>query len=215
MSSVSPEPRRHTTTDIINAGFIAIIRCEQQSEVAAIVDNLAEAGVLYVEITSNTPGWQHEIKQARLRHPELCIGAGTIKNTELVSQAADAGAQFIVTPNTNKAVVDAANKYQLTVLMGAFTPTEVADAIEYGADIVKLFPSEILGIKYFQSLLGPFNDTHIMAVDNMSVERAQQWLEAGASGVAVGNILAYPCSSESEKEAQRMLAQRYMAVCQK
>ncbi|WP_096087426.1 bifunctional 4-hydroxy-2-oxoglutarate aldolase/2-dehydro-3-deoxy-phosphogluconate aldolase [Agaribacterium haliotis] len=196
---------------LLNNKFIAIIRCTEQRQVASIVANLAHAGVQALEITSNTPGWQQEIHNARAAHPELLVGAGTVRTAALAKEAASAGAQFLVTPNTNKDVVDVAHSNNLPVLMGALTPTEVADAVDYGADIVKLFPTEVFGIAYFQSLLGPFNDVAIMAVDNMSPERMTQWLKAGAAGVAVGNCLAYACTNESELKQQQKLAQDYLS----
>ncbi|MDO6635571.1 bifunctional 4-hydroxy-2-oxoglutarate aldolase/2-dehydro-3-deoxy-phosphogluconate aldolase [Pseudoalteromonas carrageenovora] len=172
---------------------------------------LINAGINALEITSNTPGFEQEITKARTAHKNALIGAGTILNTTLAQQAIDAGAQFIVTPNTNKAVVKLAHQHGLPVLMGALTPTDVANAIEYNADIVKVFPAGSMGVGYFKALTGPFSDAQLMPVGGITLDNISQWFEAGACGAAVSSDFCKVVNNEQERSALNRLVKSYIS----
>jgi 2-dehydro-3-deoxyphosphogluconate aldolase/(4S)-4-hydroxy-2-oxoglutarate aldolase len=169
--------------------LIAIVRLQEQKSVQAAVDALIAGGILVLEITTNTPGFSKEIEKARERHSEALIGAGTVTHVELAKKAMVVGAQFLVTPNIDKKVAEAGKANHIPVLMGAMTPTEVADARAYGADIIKLFPAGNLGISYFKSLKGPFDTVPFFAVGGIDEGNIQDWLEAGIDGVGLGSSL--------------------------
>lgn len=174
---------------LLAAKLIVVIRRSVRSEVAPVVDALALSGIGVLEITSNTPGWTAEIAAARQRYPEVMVGAGTIINAELAAEAIQAGAEFLVTPNVDEGVVRIAHEHQCPVAMGALTPTEVAQALRYGADIIKLFPACEMGLSYFKALRGPFADQHFFAVGHFPISEVPAWLEAGASGVGLAGRL--------------------------
>lgn len=183
--------RENITTAILAEKVVAIVRLAEENEVLPTVSALVDAGVRVLEITSNTPGYGVAIQQARKRFPEMLIGAGTILNVDLAQEAIAHGAQFLVTPNMNVEVIATAHGAGLPVMMGAFTPTEVADGINHGADFIKLFPASLLGIPYLKSLFGPFNGTRFIAVGGINFANAEDWLRAGAVGVGMGgSILA-------------------------
>ncbi|WP_104642494.1 bifunctional 4-hydroxy-2-oxoglutarate aldolase/2-dehydro-3-deoxy-phosphogluconate aldolase [Pseudoalteromonas carrageenovora] len=172
---------------------------------------LINAGINALEITSNTPGFEHEITKARTAYKNTLIGAGTIINTTLAQQAIDAGAQFIVTPNTNKAVVKLAHQHGLPVLVGALTPTDVAKAIEYNADIIKVFPAGSMGIDYFKALTGPFSEAQLMPVGGVDLDNLTQWFEAGACGAAVSSDFCKVVNNEQERSTLTRLVKSYIS----
>ncbi|WP_338362990.1 bifunctional 4-hydroxy-2-oxoglutarate aldolase/2-dehydro-3-deoxy-phosphogluconate aldolase [uncultured Pseudoalteromonas sp.] len=178
--------------------LVAILRLKQQSDVAALINCLVNAGINALEITSNTPGFAQEIAKARATYKNTLIGAGTIINTALAQQAIDAGAQFIVTPNTNQAVVELAHRHGLPVLMGALTPTDVANAIEYNVDIIKVFPAGSMGVNYFKALTGPFSDVPLMPVGGINIDNLTQWFAAGACAVAVSSDFSKPINTPEQ-----------------
>ncbi len=174
---------------IVEAKIIAIIRVAQQSKVAGIIENVVEAGIRVLEITSNTPDYCNEMKSAKKKFPNAIVGAGTILNGRLAREAIDHGAEFLVTPNVNQDVIRLAHESDIPVLMGVMTSSEIAAALEYGADFLKLFPASTLGPEYLKAVRGPFNDAKFFAVGGVSVSNASTWIEAGACGIGVGGSL--------------------------
>lgn len=192
--------RKQVTQRILQHRLVAIVRLKAQNQVAVTLSSLVAGGIEVLEITSNTPNYCEEIKKARLLYPNILIGAGTIIDLKRAKEAIDAGAQFLVTPNTNSAVVEYAHQYDTPVLMGAFTPTEIADALALEADIIKLFPAGEIGIEYLKGVQGPFDTTPFLAVGGIHFDNVEQWLQAGAAGVGVGNQLTRAIHSEQDKQ---------------
>ena len=178
-----------TIQQIIASKMIVIIRLGEQKLVPQIIRKVIAAGVKVLEITTNTPGFTEELANAREQYPEIIIGAGSVYTAELAELAIMHGAQFLVTPNTNVEVIQVAHSQQIPVLMGAFTPTEVAIAIRYEADFIKLFPASIFGPDYLKALRGPFDQARFIAVGGINETNVLQWMEAGAIGVGVGGSL--------------------------
>ncbi len=174
---------------LLEEKIVSIIRLKHGEMVSKAIDSLVQGGIKVLEITSNTPNFDIQITSARKRYPDILVGAGTITTQQLAQIAIGAGAQFLVTPNTNRAVVGEAMKGDIPVIMGAFTPTEIANAVSYGADIVKLFPAGQLGISYYKSLRGPFAETMFFAVGGIGIDNMKDWLDAGVDGLGIGSTL--------------------------
>ncbi len=181
--------RKQVTERILAEKLVVIIRSDDQKKVPLIVEALVSAGVGVLEITSNTPGFEDEIKAARRNYPEVLIGAGTMINREKAEKALKAGAQFLVTPNANEGIAVYAHENNLPVLMGALTPTEIVDAASFGADIVKLFPADLFGVDYLKAVRAPLDNIPMFAVGGIGNENAREWMEAGAAGLGVGGKL--------------------------
>ncbi|ALQ08369.1 bifunctional 4-hydroxy-2-oxoglutarate aldolase/2-dehydro-3-deoxy-phosphogluconate aldolase [Pseudoalteromonas fuliginea] len=211
MTQILDTNRTKVSSQIKQHKLVAILRLKQQSDVAPLIDCLVNVGIHVLEITSNTPGFEQEIAKARAAHKNALIGAGTIINTTLAQQAIDAGAQFIVTPNTNKSVVELAHQHGLPVLMGALTPTDVANAIEYNADIIKVFPAGSMGVGYFKALTGPFSEAQLMPVGGVNLDNISQWFEAGACGVAVSGDFCKVLNTEQERSVLTKLVKKYIS----
>lgn len=185
---------------LIEQKLVMIIRVKDPEEILPIVDYLVEAGVSAVEVTSNTPKYEQYIPKIKKQYPSLLVGAGTITNTELAKQAIDAGAEFLVTPNTSESVVEFAHDNQVPVVMGVLTPTDIVAAKEANADIIKLFPAEPLGPEYLKALAkGPFLDLPFFPVGGLDEKNTPLYLQAGAAGVGIGGSLASPVNSDEER----------------
>jgi Entner-Doudoroff aldolase len=189
--------------------LVAIVRLIDHTNVVEIVTTLRNAGVAFLEITVERPEGFDSLNQVvqALGH-QVTIGAGTVLSVESVKRAAALGARFIVTPNTNPAVIEAAHEQGLLAIPGAFTATEVATATSAGARFVKLFPA-ITGVLYLQALRGPFPNVKFVPTGGVNVENASSWLEAGAAAVAMGSNLV-PSSGEMDGLFER--AQQAVAV---
>ncbi|TMO81097.1 2-dehydro-3-deoxyphosphogluconate aldolase [Pseudoalteromonas sp. S3776] len=212
MSQILNAHRIKISKKIRQDKLVAIIRLKQQSDVAPLINCLVNAGINALEITSNTPGFEQEITKARAAYKNTLIGAGTIINTALAHQAIDAGAQFLVTPNTNQAVVELAHRHGLPVLMGALTPTDVANAIDYGADIIKVFPAGSMGVNYFKALTGPFSDVPLMPVGGINLDNLTDWFEAGACAVAVSSDFSKPINNNHQYDTLSQLVCKYISA---
>jgi len=159
-------------------------------QVLSVVAALVEGGVKAMEITFTVPRAPEMIAET-LRHfgDQILLGAGTVLTTEQAEAAVAAGARFIVAPNTNFEVVRFCNQRDIAVMPGALTPTEVAAAWQGGADVVKLFPAETVGIAYLKALRAPLPDVPIMPTGGVDVGNAADWLRAGAFALGVGSQL--------------------------
>lgn len=193
-----PINRNHILQRIKQHRLIAIVRFNNQQDVAQSIDCLVKGGVEILEITANTPGFLTEIENARANYPDILVGAGTITNQVLAVRAIEAGAQFLVTPNISKDVIDIAHKSECPVVMGALTPTEIAYASDAGADIIKLFPAEAMGVGYLQGIKAPFDNLTFFAVGGISADNLANWFEAGIDGVGVGSELTKAVYNEHE-----------------
>ena len=195
--------RQEIVAKIKQEKLIAIVRLKEQGKVPVFVEKLVNANVKVLEITSNTPGYLEEIANARKRYANdsVLIGAGTVTNVEIAKKAIAAGAQFLVTPNTNLAVITIAHQNEIPVVMGALTPTEICTAVYHNADIIKLFPAGTMGLDYFKSIKGPLNTTDFFVVGGIDLSNVEEWMSAGVAGVGLGSVLTNCLESEGTSES--------------
>jgi 2-dehydro-3-deoxyphosphogluconate aldolase/(4S)-4-hydroxy-2-oxoglutarate aldolase len=183
---------------LLTEKLVAVVRLNHQAFVQPVLESLVAGGIKILEITTNTPGFRTEIKNARLRYPDILIGAGTVINKHLAEHAIASGAQFLVTPNTNKEIAEIAFNANIPILMGALTPTEISDALSFGADIIKLFPAGQFGISYLNALRGPFKNVKIFAVGGIGLDTLAEWVQAGIDGLGIGSSLVKASASTAE-----------------
>ena len=132
---------------------------------------------------------------ARLRERtdgRMSIGAGTVLTREAVQAAADAGAQFIVSPNTDARVISAAKERGLVSIPGAMTPSEIVSAYGAGANFVKVFPAGCLGADYVKAVRAPLEHIPMLAVAGIDLSNAAGFIKAGCVGLGIGKLLADP-----------------------
>lgn len=141
---------------------------------------------------------------------KMCIGAGTVVTIEQAHAASDAGADFILAPDTNPAVIAAVKKLGMVSVPGAMTPTEIQCAWNSGADIVKVFPAGYLGLEYIKAVRGPINNVPLMAVGGVEESNVRAFLEGGYCSCGIGsNIMKNSLISEGRFDELTTLAAQF------
>jgi 2-dehydro-3-deoxyphosphogluconate aldolase/(4S)-4-hydroxy-2-oxoglutarate aldolase len=126
---------------------------------------------------------------ARDKGPGVLVGAGTVLDAGTAADVIAAGADFVVSPITDRDMIMACREADVLVVPGAFTPTEIVAAWRAGADIVKVFPATSLGAQFFRDLRGPLPHIRLMPTGGVTLENAREFLEAGACCVGIGTAL--------------------------
>ncbi|MFB3854837.1 MAG: bifunctional 4-hydroxy-2-oxoglutarate aldolase/2-dehydro-3-deoxy-phosphogluconate aldolase [Vicinamibacterales bacterium] len=176
--------------EIERCGVVAVIRLQDAGKLRAVVDSLAEGGVTALEVTMSVPGTIGLIEKIASALPaRFVLGAGTILDPETARQAILAGARFIVGPVLNLDVIRLCHRYDVAVMPGCLTPTEILAAWEAGADIVKVFPATALGPSYLKDVRGPLPQVRLMPTGGVTLQNAGDWMRAGAVAVGVGTSL--------------------------
>jgi 2-dehydro-3-deoxyphosphogluconate aldolase/(4S)-4-hydroxy-2-oxoglutarate aldolase len=172
-------------------GLVAILRGRSGERLTAVCDTLLTVGVRCLEITLNTPGALDAVgRLAAERRAGVEVGVGTVRRPEEVDVAADAGATFVVAPNTSAAVGKRAAERGLGWFPGALTPTEISTAWDLGATAVKVFPAGSAGgPRYLTEVLAPLDDVLLVPTGGVSVEDVPGYLRAGAVAVGMGGPL--------------------------
>ncbi|MBM7622662.1 bifunctional 4-hydroxy-2-oxoglutarate aldolase/2-dehydro-3-deoxy-phosphogluconate aldolase [Sporohalobacter salinus] len=176
---------------IVDSGVVAVIRGMEADKVVNIVDALLEGGVKAIEITLNTPGAIDLIEEVseKVENTEAIVGAGTVLDGETARSAILAGAEFVFAPNLNQDVIEVCNRYGTVVIPGVMTPTEIVNAYQAGADLVKVFPAGVLGPKYIKSVKGPLDHIPMMPTGGVNLDNAADFIEAGVVALGVGSDL--------------------------
>jgi 2-dehydro-3-deoxyphosphogluconate aldolase/(4S)-4-hydroxy-2-oxoglutarate aldolase len=172
--------------------LVAIVRVPELTgaSAAAMTEVLVEEGVRALEFTLTCAGALDAVSAAvEIAGDRAAVGAGTVLYEHEVSAVADAGAQFIVSPNVSPAVIAAAHERGMPALPGAFTPTEVQLAVDSGARLVKLFPAQPAGIAYLKALRGPLDKVSFVPTGGIGIGDIEPFLAAGAVAVALGSSL--------------------------
>src|SRR6185436_14823994 len=143
--------RAETTVRIEREGIVAVIRLEQAAVLSRVVEALTAGGVRAIEVTMTVPGAIESIRQLAASAPDdVLLGAGTVLDAQTADRTIDAGARFVVSPVFRPALIEACHAGGVPALPGCYTPTEILDAWDAGADIVKVFPAGGLGPAYFK-----------------------------------------------------------------
>lgn len=182
--------RAHVVQTMESLGVVAVIRLKDPLKLRAVIDALADGGIKALEITMTVPGAIDLIRQIAPTLPDgFLIGAGTVLDADTATAAVRAGAQFVVSPVCRTSVIDATHAAGAAVMPGCFTPTEILNAWDSGADVVKVFPATSLGPQFFKDVRGPLPHIKMMPTGGVSLDNAGQWIAAGAVAVGVGTAL--------------------------
>lgn len=169
---------------------IGILRGVNAEFFGSLIDSAFHAGLQAIEVTFNTRDAEKMVAEQISRVPQgKYLGMGTIRNLEEAKKAVDAGAMFMVSPNTDSAVIDFALRCKIPLVAGAYTPTEVYKAWSEGADMVKVFPCAPMGPDYIRALLGPYDQIPLVAVGGVTSQNVKSYLQAGAKAVGVGSSM--------------------------
>lgn len=170
--------------------IVGIVRNLSFEVLEGILPVYAEAGLTTIEITMNTSGAADMIKFAIANYAgKLNIGAGTVCTEQDLDKALEAGAQFIVTPIINAAIIKKCVDKGIPIFPGAFTPTEVYNAWSLGAAMVKVFPTTLMGAGYIKDLKAPLNQIKLIPTGGVDLENIVSFKKAGADGYGIGSHL--------------------------
>lgn len=181
---------------ILDEKAIAIVRGIYGEECLHLAQAMCEGGIRLLEVTFDQKSAAERMRTCetiRLLNRELgdkmAFGAGTVTSVEMVDMAREAGAKFIISPDTNEAVIRATVEAGMVSVPGALTPTEIAHAHNCGADFVKLFPANAMGPAYLKSIVAPLSHVRILAVGGVDGGTVKDYMSAGAVGVGVAGCL--------------------------
>lgn len=168
---------------------VALIRAESPDGLLDCAKALAEGGLTSIELTMTTPGAIRMLEKASAELPEFLFGLGTVLDAETARAGILAGAKFIVTPALRPDVITLCRRYSVPVFSGAFTPTEIVNAWEAGADAAKVFPAEFFGPAYIKSIKAPLPHIELLPTGGVNAENVGDFLKAGAFATAAGSSL--------------------------
>lgn len=181
---------------IVDGGVVAVIRAEDEEQARKITAACIAGGVAAIEITFTVPG-AHKVMESLAKSyspDELVLGAGTVLDPETARIAILSGASYVVTPMLSLTTIKMCNRYQVPVMPGAATAKDVVEALEAGADIVKVFPGELYGPKIIKALKGPLPQANFMPTGGVTPDNAAEWIKAGAVAIGAGGALSGPAA---------------------
>jgi 2-dehydro-3-deoxyphosphogluconate aldolase / (4S)-4-hydroxy-2-oxoglutarate aldolase len=173
---------------IKEVGIIPVVRATTADEAMRAIDAIREGGIAVLEITMTVPGAVDVIEQVTARFGnDALVGAGTVLDAETAKACIAAGAQFIVSPALNMETIAYCRAQDVAVMPGALTPTEVVQAWNAGADLVKVFPAGAVGgASYLKALKAPLPQIELVPTGGVSLKTAADFIRAGAAALGVG-----------------------------
>lgn len=206
--------REHDLRRVLDCGIVAVVRFGAPEPLVDVVRALAAGGVTVAEVTLTVPNALDVIREAKKQLGDrVLLGAGTVLDPETARAALLAGAEFLVSPNLNLDVIRTCRRYDKLVMPGAFTPTEIVTAWEAGADVVKVFPADVVGPPFFRALKGPLPQVKLMPTGGVDLTTAGEFLKAGAVCLGVGSQLVDPKLVAAGEFARiTELAARYVEI---
>lgn len=203
---------------IRQAKIVAILRGVPEQKLPKLLEALYQGGIRLAEITFDakgiTPAQTTADQIASMNRQfagKLLVGAGTVLTVEQAKLAVQAGAQFLISPNYDEEVIKYAAQAGVVSMPGCITPSEAVQATKWGADFIKIFPSDTLGPKYFKAICAPLSHISFIAVGGVDDSNVADFLKAGAVGVGVGsNIVNKKMLAEDDYAGITALARRYM-----
>lgn len=182
--------RKIIVEEVIKRKAVAVLRIKEPHKLKKVIEALYDGGLSVAEITMTVPNAIELI--AKLSHEldkNIIVGVGSVLSKAVAEAAIKAGAKYVVSPVFKKEIIETAHKYDIPAMPGCFTPTEIQTAYEAGADIIKVFPADVLGMDFFRGILAPMPHLKLMPTGGVNLKNAGDWLKAGACAVGVGSAL--------------------------
>ncbi len=176
---------------IKDTGIVAVVRAESAEKAMKIVESIKAGGLEAIEITMTVPGAVDVIKEVTDNYSsdEILVGAGSVLDAETARACILAGAEYIVGPTFDEETVRLCNRYQKPVMPGAMSVTEVKNAMDAGADVVKVFPATLFGPKIIRAIKGPIPQAPLLPTGGVNLDNVKDWIDAGSYAVGVGSAL--------------------------
>lgn len=183
--------RIETIQRIIEAGVVAVIRAESKEQGIKVIDAVKKGGIKALEITMTVPGAVDIIKEISdiYKDEDVIIGAGTVLDPETARACILAGARYIVSPCLNIETIKLCNRYRIPIMPGIMTVKEAVEALEYGVEILKVFPGNAYGPSIISSFKGPIPQGNFMPTGGVKLDNIKDWIKAGAVAVGTGSDL--------------------------
>ena len=207
----------HVISAIRQHKLIAIVRGLSEDELLKAAEALLGGGVRLLEVTFDQSGkipdsvTANNIRLLKQTFDgKLLIGAGTVMSENQVLAAKEAGAEYIISPDVNEAVIKKTKELGLVSIPGALTPSEIVHAYNSGADVIKLFPSDTMGIPYIKAVRAPLRHIPMLAVGGVSVSNLADVLATGVWGVGIGSgVVRHDLLARNDYAGITALAKRY------
>jgi 2-dehydro-3-deoxyphosphogluconate aldolase/(4S)-4-hydroxy-2-oxoglutarate aldolase len=183
--------REEVLRNIKEAGVVAVVRGNSKEEALKVVDAVSKGGIKVMELTMTVPNPIDVVKEVaeKYKGTDVIVGAGTVLDTETARACILAGAQFIVSPSLDIDTLKLCNRYKVLVMPGVMTVKDAITAMEYGVDVVKVFPANLYGPSVIKSFKGPLPQGDFMPTGGVTVDNLHEWIEAGAVVVGTGGDL--------------------------
>ena len=199
--------------------LVVIVRGVEKERLIPLAEAMYEGGVRLLEVTYSANGSVSDEDTAKniqmlCEHfqDRMLIGAGTVLTEEQVALNAQAGGRFIISPNVNKQVIQKTKALNMISMPGAYTPSEIAEAHQYGADFVKLFPVTALGAAYVKAVRAPLSHIPLLAVGGVDLTNLAEYSKAGVVGFGIGgNIIDKKLLNAQDYPAITKLAEEYVS----
>ncbi|MCB9219462.1 MAG: bifunctional 4-hydroxy-2-oxoglutarate aldolase/2-dehydro-3-deoxy-phosphogluconate aldolase [Ignavibacteriales bacterium] len=195
--------REETRQSILERKVLSVVRMKNPAQLIPVINALKEGGVTGIELTMTIPNAIEAIRTANEEFGDsILLGVGSVIDPQTALDAIDAGAKFVVSPIYKRDVVDAVLSKNIVVSPGCFSPTEIQTAYEQGADFIKIFPADNLGMSYIKSIKAPLPHLKVIPTGGVNLTNAIDWINAGASAVGLGSALVDNKAIENEDYAK-------------
>ncbi|KKK36807.1 2-dehydro-3-deoxyphosphogluconate aldolase [Mesobacillus campisalis] len=197
---------------LLKSGVVAVVRRVERKKTMNVVSSLVSGGVTGIEITMDSEDVLGTIQEASARFGhKAVIGAGTVLDGKSAQQAIEAGAEFIFAPTLKRETIESAKGLEKIVIPGVFTPTEILQAHEWGADVVKVFPASTLGPDFIKQVRAPLGHVKMMPTGGVQLSNTKAFIQAGSVAVGVGGSLVRKDLIEDQKwEELSRLAEQFV-----
>ena len=208
---------KNTIEQIEKNKVIVIVRGVEKEKLIPMCQAIYDGGLRIIECTYDASG---KIRDEEIAgnikmladhfEGKMLVGAGTVLTEKQVELTKKAGGKFIISPDTNPDIIKKTKEEELVSIPGALTPSEITQANRSGADFVKIFPMDMMGVKYIKDLKAPLSHVKMLAVGGVTADNMKDYLEAGASGVGIGSgVVNKKQISENNFEEITKLARNY------
>ncbi len=202
---------------LIRPGVVPVIRLDSGDKLPELLEALRRGGIRAAELTMTMPDAPALLRKNRDRFGDsLALGMGTVTGRDSALAALEAGAQFLVSPFPAFEALEEAKKHSVPMVMGAFSPLEVFSAHRAGADFVKVFPLNVLGLNYLKDLKGPLPQVKFFPTGGITLEQIPELFRLGVAGCGVGSALVKPeLIAEGKWEELTALAREFVTRSQR
>ncbi|ENH96506.1 keto-hydroxyglutarate-aldolase/keto-deoxy-phosphogluconate aldolase [Gracilibacillus halophilus YIM-C55.5] len=202
----------HVLSTIQKQKLVAVIRTDSQEQAIKVADACIDGGIYTLEFTFSIPNVEEVIRTMTEKYQDnkqVIVGAGTVLEAYAAREAITAGAAFVVAPSFDQETAKLCNFYQVPYMPGCVTVSEIKQAMEAGADVVKLFPSHTLRPSFVKAVQAPLPQTNLMPTGGVNLDNLREWLDAGAVAVGIGGNLVAPAKT-GEYDKITALARQYV-----